>query len=97
MTTDLIRKQVYINRRQQLLLKQLARRWGVSEAEIIRRAIDREMTLEDKPYLSDSHSALEEIFQAATARRGQTSGGEPYHFDRADVYEERENRWKPKG
>lgn len=39
MTTQLVRKQIYIHRRQQALLKQPARARGLSEAEIIRQAI----------------------------------------------------------
>ena len=41
--THMIRKQVYIHKRQQVLLKRLARRRGVSEAEFIRQAIDQQV------------------------------------------------------
>jgi hypothetical protein len=41
--TRMIRKQVYIQKRQQILVKRLARQWGVSEAEVIRRAIDQQV------------------------------------------------------
>ena len=40
--TDMVRKQVYIHQRQEATLKRLARQRGLSEAEIIRQAIDRE-------------------------------------------------------
>ena len=40
--SDMVRKQIYITRRQELLLKRLARLRGVSEAEIIRKALDKE-------------------------------------------------------
>ena len=39
---DMVRKQIYISRRQQTLLKRLAKEKGTSEAEIVRQAIDRE-------------------------------------------------------
>ena len=39
---QMLRKQIYIEKRQQALLKRLAKKRGVSEAEIIRQAIDRE-------------------------------------------------------
>jgi len=38
----MVRKQVYIHQRQEATLKRLARQRGLSEAEIIRQAIDRE-------------------------------------------------------
>jgi hypothetical protein len=94
MTTEMVRKQIYINRRQQNLLRQLARQRGMSEAEIIRRAIDREVILQEIPFSENSHSALEEIIQAAYVLRDQPAPvGDTYRFNRADLYEERENRW----
>jgi len=38
--SQMMRKQIYIQKRQQILLKRLARARGVSEAEIIRQAIE---------------------------------------------------------
>lgn len=94
MTTDMVRKQIYIHKQQQNLLRQLARQRGVSEAEIIRRAIDRETDLQEIPFFENSQTALEEILQAAYARRSEPSAADqPYRFDRAELYEERENRW----
>jgi hypothetical protein len=93
MTTDMVRKQIYIHRRQQKVLRQLARQRGTSEAEIIRRAIDRETALEEIPLSENSHTALEEMIQAAYLSRDQPeSASESYRFNRADLYEERENR-----
>jgi hypothetical protein len=40
--TKMVRKQVYIEPRQEALLKRLARETGAKEAEIIRQAIDRQ-------------------------------------------------------
>ncbi len=40
--TRMLRKQIYIEKRQRALLKRLAKKCGVSEAEIIRQAIDHE-------------------------------------------------------
>jgi hypothetical protein len=38
---EMVRKQVYIEQRQERLLKERAKKYGVTEAELIRRAIDR--------------------------------------------------------
>ena len=43
MTTQIVRKQIYIQKRQDRLIKQLARANGISEAELIRQAIEREL------------------------------------------------------
>ena len=94
MTTDMVRKQIYIHRRQQNLLRQLARQRGMSEAEVIRRAIDRETTLLEIPLSEDSRTTLENILQAAFAGSDQPAQtSEPYRFNRDELYEERENRW----
>ena|SRR3954464_9906553 len=39
--TTMIRKQLYIEEKQQQKLRALARRWGCTEAEVARKAIDR--------------------------------------------------------
>jgi hypothetical protein len=94
MTTDMVRKQIYIHRQQQNLLRQLARQRGTSEAEIIRCAIDRETSLQEIPFSVDSHTALEEIIQSAYAGQDRSvTGVEPYRFNRDELYDERESRW----
>lgn len=40
--TRMVRKQVYIEPRQEALLKRLARETGATEADLIRQAIDRQ-------------------------------------------------------
>ncbi len=93
MSTDMVRKQIYILRRQQSLLKRLARQRGTSEAEVIRQAIDREASIELFPSTGDSQTAFDELVQAALARRQLPMDGEPYQFNRQEIYEEREKRW----
>ncbi len=41
MVTKKVRKQIYIEARQERLLKQLVKETGVTEAQLIRQAIDR--------------------------------------------------------
>jgi hypothetical protein len=92
MTTNLIRKQIYINLVQQAKLRILAKRRGVSEAEVIRQAIDHEAEITSAPAAMDSHAAVEALIQAAAERRAKYGTDEPYHFNREEIYEERENR-----
>lgn len=45
--TRMIRKQIYIESHQDGILKQKARSLGITEAEVIRRAIDHHMAVVD--------------------------------------------------
>ena len=44
--SEMIRKQVYIAPRHEMLLKERAREYGVTEAELIRQALDRGLSPE---------------------------------------------------
>jgi len=91
MTTDMIRKQFYINREQQNKLRNLAKQRGTSEAEVIRQIIDNEPSASENSNLSDSKFALNEILKYADKPRGLS--GKPYQFNRDEIYQERESRW----
>ena len=95
--SDMVRKQFYIHKRQQVLLKRLSQTRGVSEAEIVRQAIERETTGTSLlPTLPD-RTAWEEIVSFLEARKTLTSGSEgsePYHWNREDAYQERESRFQ---
>ncbi len=91
--SDMVRKQIYITRRHNTLLKRLARLRGVSEAEIIRRAIERETNGFTSTARPDSKKAMEESEQFALSLRNRSFEGEPYHWNRADAYEDRESRF----
>jgi hypothetical protein len=91
--SDMVRKQIYITRRHNNLLKRLAKSRGVSEAEIIRQAIEREtngITAANRP---DSHKAMEELTKFALSLRNRAIEGKPYQWNRADAYEDRESRF----
>ena len=93
MTTQMVRKQVYIQRRQEAMLKRLSKALGLSEAEIIRRAIERELggsSLQPSPRSSE---ALDQFIRTALKHRVEDAKREPYHWNRQELYEERESRW----
>lgn len=94
MSEMMIRKQIYLPKRQNLLLKRLAKERGVSEAEVIRQALEREAQ-GGVPFIRDSKKALEEIFAIADglSNRPELKLGKPVRWRRAELYEERENRW----
>ncbi len=91
--SDMVRKQIYITRRQEALLKRLARLRGASEAEIIRRAIDLEAEHTQPLVTQYDHSAWEDILRFIEERNKSEIKGQPYQWNRLDAYEERENRW----
>jgi hypothetical protein len=94
MSDIMIRKQFYLYRRQNLLLKRLAEQRGVSEAEIIRQALEREAAATISA-VKDSQKALDEIFEFVESLRNrpEIAQHEPYQWNRAELYEEREGRW----
>ena len=88
----MIRKQVYIEARQQAALKRLARGRGLSEAAVIRRAIEAVSTGGAHPVLPDP-AAWEEAmgFMRALARRPARRARRPWK--REELYEERLKRY----
>ena len=92
MATHLVRKQFYIQKRQDVLLNRLSKARGISEAEIIRQAIEREFRGEPQ-HQPVNLSALEHFIQLALEKRTQAAGQEPYRWDREEIYAEREKRW----
>ncbi len=90
--TQMLRKQIYIEKRQRALLKRLAKKRGVSEAEIIRQAIEHEATGQPAPALPLDHEAWEQALAFMRARRKLGVQGQPYRWRREDAYEERMSR-----
>jgi len=94
MSEYMVRKQIYILKRQDALLKRLAKQRGISEAEVIRQALEREVEA-PAPTVRDSKKALDEIIAYARSLRDRPEfmAGEPYKFNRDEIYEKRESRW----
>jgi hypothetical protein len=93
--SEMVRKQFYIHKRHQILLRKLARARGVSEAEIIRRAIEHEATGGVRQSIAPDRTAWEEILAAVEARNTLGSQETPYLWDRQDAYQEHERRFEP--
>jgi hypothetical protein len=88
---SMIRKQVYIEKRQDEALKRAARRRGVTEAELIREALDlrREGSVgapDRRAWLSFKRSALRQ-------RKKRRSSVGARAWTRAELYDERIGRW----
>ncbi len=89
---QMVRKQVYIEPRQDAVVKQLARKRGVTEAEIIRQAIDREADAPAAATGQPDTEAWEEAraFIHSLIAQGPVRGGR--RWSRDELYEERLSR-----
>jgi hypothetical protein len=87
---QMIRKQVYIEPMQDTILKKRARMLGITEAEVIRRAIDTQVLVHSR--LRDQEVwELEKAFISERMAGDRVSGGRK--FRREDAYEERLSRY----
>jgi hypothetical protein len=93
--SEMVRKQFYIHKRQQMLLRRLSQARGISEAEIVRRALEREVTGTSTLSIPADRTAWEEIVSFVEARKAlDREGSEPYQWNREDAYTERESRFQ---
>lgn len=83
--TTRVRKQVYIDPAHETLLKQLAHNTGVTEAEIIRQAIDRQARAFWLPKPDLAAWVEERAFILGLIRQGPLPGGRTWKRD--DLYE----------
>lgn len=94
--TQMVRKQIYIPRRQQLLLKRKAKAVGVSEAELIRQAIDHNLEGGGQRTFRRDSEAWDKAYKFMLARQVRSATAEPYRWKRDDAYEERWQRHQRK-
>ena len=88
--TDMVRKQIYISRRQQALLRRLSQQRGLSEAEIVRQAIDHEAThAAAQTSLSTEQSWQDALAFMRSLRDRASQFSEPYRWGREEIYAER--------
>ncbi len=95
--TQMVRKQIYIPKRLNATLKRIARQRGISEAELIRHAIDRDINGgATRPFRPDPE-AWAKAYRFMLARRALvTIPAQPYRWKREDAYEERLSRYDRK-
>lgn len=82
-----VRKQIYIESPQNAALKRLAQARGVTQAEVVRRAIERETKTQEKTLVRPDPRAWEEarLFIASLSKRPPVSG--PRTWEREDLYD----------
>jgi hypothetical protein len=83
--TTKIRKQIYLEPNQELILKQLAKKTGMAEAEIIRQAIDRHTKVLRFPRRDLAGWEKERAFIVRLIKQGPIAGGRTWA--REDLHE----------
>lgn len=87
---QMVRKQIYIQKRQETILRRLARQRQVSEAELIREAIDRQINDPRARPSQPDPAAWEKAYHFMLSRqKGARSNGKPYRWKREDAYDDR--------
>lgn len=81
----MIRKQVYLDSRQEAFLKRLSREMGVTEAEVIRQAIDRQAQTVLVSHRDLAAWRNEKSFIMKLIAQGPVAGGRTWH--REDLHE----------
>jgi len=87
----MVRKQVYIEPRQETQLKQRAAETGMSEAEIIRQAIDRWLDEEARQRQAEEAWEKARTLMEERYAQGAVPGGRTWTRD--ELYEERLSRY----
>jgi len=88
--TAMVRKQVYIEPRQDELLKKWAQETGKTEAEIFRQALDRWIASEQQRREAEAAWEEERAFIESRITQGPVAGGRTW--TREELYEERLRR-----
>ena len=89
---NMVRKQIYLRKRHVQMLRKRAEVSGVSESELIRRAIDSSVSGTSTIAPVDP-SALEQIIAFIQTLKESKPEGQPIQFNRDEIYEERLGRY----
>ena len=90
----MIRKQLYLEEAQNRALKVRARELGISEAELVRRALDTALHARDSAQrIAPRRAALTQLVSNARRLAEAHHFPEGYRFKRDELYDEREDRW----
>jgi hypothetical protein len=93
MTNRMVRKQISISRFQDERLKSLSLELGISEAEIIRQAIEHEFSVSALKVVPRSAEALDQFIRVALQPSSGGDAGDAYRWNRQELYQDREKRW----
>ena len=88
MSEIMTRKQLYLPKRLNQFVKRAAKQRGVSEAEVIRQALERDEKMITYPVL-ESAAGWNKILRFVKERQAKYAGqGKPVQWNRQELYEE---------
>ena len=92
---NMVRKQLYITIDQDRALKLYARQKGLSEAEVVREALDRHLSADysNVNLLVRHQDAVAELIEGNRRLSEQLLSEKGFTFNREDIYRDREQRW----
>jgi hypothetical protein len=88
----MLRKQINIKKHQQTILRRLAKQRGVSEAEVIRQAIEREALSSATQSIVHDHAAIEEFVRFGLSRK-VAADTTSRAWTRGELYNDRFSRY----
>ncbi len=92
----MVRKQLYLEESQDQALKHRAKELGISEAEVVRRALDQAFRRTSaSPLARRRQELLDDLFRDADQIAETSRLPDEYRFNRRELYEEEERftRW----
>jgi hypothetical protein len=89
---DLVRKQIYLERRQVQAIQRKAKALKTNESELIRQAIERDVFGSSNLPTRSDPAAWDEIMAFIATRETYPLTGDPYQFNREDLYEDLNER-----
>ncbi len=97
----MVRKQIYIEEEQDAALREVAEEYGVSQAELIRQAVEQKIAGRRRVRVRYPEKirkkALENLKKFSEARKAlkvETGAQEGRGWTREEIYEERESRYE---
>ncbi len=87
----MVRKQIYLKPRQIQAIQVRADALGVSESELIRRAIDKDLSGGSSSFYPDPE-AFQKLKDFLAAFQPASKGRPRYQFNRDEIYEDRLDR-----
>jgi hypothetical protein len=91
--TQMVRKQIYIDKRQKAQLKRVAKARGTSEAELIRQAIDRQLASSGTGLPHDVAAWERALELMRTLQAQGPLASRRRSWTRDELYDERESRY----
>ena len=86
--SNMVRKQIYLERRQVSAIQRKAKASGLNASEVIRQAIDRDLSRDSSAFSHPDPAAWDEIEAFLVSQADKPLEGNAYPFNREEFYGE---------